>query len=105
MLAGGSESRAIAHSMSWWRTKCRCTRPASSTSAPSADPSRQRAAARAAGARHVLDLLRTDPLAHQLARDLADEIVVRRDLAANHRQTETPAGVDRHHARIAADRV
>ena len=43
--------------------------------------------------------------AHDLARDLAHQVVVRRHLAADDRDPEAPARVDRHHARVAADGV
>ena len=54
---------------------------------------------------HVLDLLGVHVLAHDLAGDLADEVVVGSDFAADDREPEPPARVDRDHARIAADRV
>src|SRR5581483_1648765 len=53
----------------------------------------------------VLDVFRADGPAHDLARDLADEVVVRRHLAAHNRDPETAACVDRDHARVAADRI
>ena len=58
-----------------------------------------------AGRGTYCDLLARDPLAHDLAGDLADQEVVGRDLAADDGQPEPPAGVDRDHARVAADRV
>ena len=61
--------------------------------------------AAAAGVRHVLDVLGVDVLAHDLARHLADEVVVGRHLAADDREAEPPARVDRDHARVAAHRV
>ena len=44
-------------------------------------------------------------LAHDLAGDLADQVVIGRHLAADDRQPEPPTRVDRDHARIAAQRV
>ena len=73
----------------------RGARPATST----------RTAPRPRGVGHVLDLLVADVLADDLAGDLADEEIVRGHLAADDREAEPPARVDRDHARVAADRV
>ena len=80
--------------MSWWEPKWRSTSRATSTSAASASPSRQRDvpalggdvgadACRARRVGHVLDGLVAEPFAHDLTRDLADQIVVGRHLAAD----------------------
>ena len=57
------------------------------------------------GVWHVLDVLRAHRPAHHLPRHLADEVVVGRELAADDRDAEPEAGVDRDHARVAADGV
>ena len=115
-LEGRSPPLAIAHSTSCAEPKWRSTRRPTSTSASSAAGVEARdlpallgylppdgAAAALVG--HVLDLFRVHVLADDLARDLADQEVVGRHLAADHRQPEAPAGVDRDHARVAAHRV
>src|SRR5262249_4939445 len=61
--------------------------------------------ASAAGLDHVLDLLRADCAAHDLAGHLADEVVVRIRLAADDREAEAPARVHRDHARVATDGI
>jgi len=57
------------------------------------------------GVGDVLHVLRAHRPAYDLARDLADQVVVRRHLAAHDRDAEPPARVERHHARVAGDGV
>ena len=114
--SGSARPRAIAHSTSWWEPKWRSTRRATSTSAAScASPRHALVAplgrhldphgAATGGVGHVLDVLRVHRAAHDLAGHLADQVVVRRHLAADDGDPEAPARVDRDHARVAAHRV
>ena len=114
--SGSDSPRANAHSTSWCEPKWRSTRRPASTSAAISSSPRQGAFAplrrhlhahRASpgGVRDVLDVLRVHRPAHDLAGDLADQVVVGRRLPADDRDAEAPARVDGDHARVAADRV
>ena len=111
----GAPSRAIAHSTSWCEPKCRSTRPATSTSA-ARPPRRDTATSRRSSARRPGRRRgRPRPARMQVLawtcsrtispRHLADEVVVRRHLAADDGEAEPPARVHRDHARVAAHGV